>query len=268
MASVLSPTSPSISLSIAGSDPSGGAGIQADLKVFQHFKSYGMAVITLLTVQNTVGVKSVQCLDPGFVLDQLKFVLDDITPNAVKTGALGNAEIVDAVSIGLNNSNLPVILDPVMMSKHHKKLLDDDGIALLRKKLLPNVFMVTPNIPEAEILSERHITSVAQMEKAAASISKLGPKHVLIKGGHLADDATDVLLSAGICQPIFERKIDTKNTHGTGCAISAAITAGIANKLSVPAAVKAAKSFITGAIRTAPEIGSGFGPINFFPTSY
>jgi hydroxymethylpyrimidine/phosphomethylpyrimidine kinase len=258
----------SVSLSIAGSDPSGGAGIQADLKVFQHFRSYGMGVVTLLTVQNTVGVKTVQCLDPNFVLDQLRFLLDDIPPTAIKTGALGNAEIVDAVSIALANSDFPVIVDPVMISKHQKKLLDGDGVALLKKKLLPNVYMVTPNIPEAEILSERHITTVAQMEKAAVTISKLGPKHVLIKGGHLADDATDVLLSAGTSQPFFQRKIDTQNTHGTGCALSAAITAGIANRLSVPAAVKAAKLYITAAIKTAPELGKGFGPINFFPTAY
>ena len=258
----------SVSLSIAGSDPSGGAGIQADLKVFQQFKSYGMGVITLLTVQNTVGVKAVQCLDPNFVLDQLRFLLEDITPRATKTGALGNAEIVDAVCIALTDADFPIVVDPVMVSKHQKKLLDADGIVLLKKKFLPNVFLVTPNIPEAEILSERHITSVAQMEKAAVTISKLGPKHVLIKGGHLADDATDVLYTAGTVHPFLQRKIPTDNTHGTGCALSAAITAGLANNLSVPEAVSAAKKFVTAAIASAPELGQGFGPINFFPRAY
>lgn len=251
-------------LTIAGSDPSGGAGLQADLKTFHQFGVYGMSVITLLTVQNTKGVSKVHVCEVDLVLDQLKAVLDDIPPKAVKTGALGNAVLIDAIAIKAESFNFPFIIDPVMISKNGAPLIDKDGEYALRKYLLPKSYLITPNIPEAESLSERHINNIMGLEKAAISISKLGVKHVLVKGGHLDDDATDVLYTDGTIYRIPGKKIQTKNTHGTGCAYSAAITACLAKGLPLQAAVKKSKEFIAEAIRTNPNLGEGFGPINMF----
>ncbi len=251
-------------LSIAGSDPSGGAGIQADLKTFHQHRTYGMAVITLLTVQNTVSVQQVEVLSPDLVLAQLKSVLGDIPPNAAKTGALGSAEIIDAVAIGCRDTDFPLVVDPVMISKHGKPLIDDECQQAFRKLLLPRAFVVTPNIPEAEVLSERSIKDVPSMEKAASSIAKLGVKHVLIKGGHLENEATDVLWTSGRSIRFPAPRIDTKNTHGTGCVFSASITAHIAFGRGIAESVSSAKAFISEAIRTNPNLGNGFGPVNVF----
>lgn len=250
-------------LTIAGSDPSGGAGIQADLKTFHQHLTYGMSVVTLLTVQNTKGVEAVQVLDPNFVLQQLKAVLSDIPPRATKTGALGSAEVVDAISLRAEKLDGPLIVDPVMISKHGHALLDKDAAEVLRKQLLPFAYLVTPNIPEAEMLSEREIKDVASMERAAQSIAKLGPKNVLIKGGHLEHEATDVLVIEREPHRFPASRIESMNTHGTGCVLSAAITSQLAHGQNLLEAVKRAKAFITEAIRTAPEhIGSGVGPVN------
>lgn len=251
-----------IALTIAGSDPSGGAGIQADLKVFHQHQTYGMSVITLLTVQNTRTVEAVMVLEPNFVLKQLDAVLMDIPPHAAKTGALGNAEIIDMLSWKSADFSFPLVIDPVMISKHGSKLLDDDGAELLKKKLLRGAALVTPNIPEAEYLSERHIVDTATMKKAAKSIALLGPASVLIKGGHLQGSAEDVLYFEGNFHHFPGEHIETKNTHGTGCVFSSAITARLAQGELLAQAVAAAKRFIVEAIRTNPQLGSGFGPTN------
>jgi len=256
----------SCSLTIAGSDPSGGAGIQADLKTFHQFQSYGMSVITLLTVQNTQSVEEVRTLEPNFVLQQLKAILSDIPPQAAKTGALGSAENVDAISMRAKDFQFPLIVDPVMISKHGHSLLNPEAVQVLRKQLLPFAYLSTPNIPEAEQLSERNISDVAGMERAAVSISKLGVKNVIVKGGHLQDEATDLLYFDKQFMRFPSPKIQTSHTHGTGCVFSAAITAQLSRGMGLTQAVKNAKSFIHRAIESSPQLGHGNGPVNFFAT--
>ena len=253
-----------VALTIAGSDPSGGAGIQADLKTFHQHGVYGMAAITLLTVQNTRTVEAVYVMEPNVVLQQIKTVLSDIAPNAVKSGALGGPEIVDAVSMAAEKFEFPFVVDPVMISKHGKPLLDDDGKRVLRKQLVPLAYLIMPNIAEAQELSEYEIKDVAAMEKAAVSISKLGAKNVLIKGGHLSDEATDVLYCDKQIYRFPAPHIVSTNTHGTGCVYSAAVTAQLARKNGLLQSVKAAKEYIARAIETAPELGGGVGPVNIF----
>ena len=254
-----------IALTIAGSDPSGGAGIQADLKTFHQFKVYGEAVITLLTVQNTQTVSDIKMLDANFVINQIQAVFEDIPPNCTKIGALGNSEIADAVAWSINKYHSPTILDPVMISKHNKKLIDDDCIDIIKNKILKNCLLATPNIPEAEVLSEYSIKNLNDMKKAASSISKLGIKNVLIKGGHLDSEmSNDYLLSNGT-ETVFEgKRFQTKNTHGTGCTYSAAICANFALYQNLLQSVKISKSYIERAISTNPNLGKGFGPLNFF----
>ncbi len=251
-----------VTLTIAGSDPSGGAGIQADLKTFHQHGTYGMSVITLLTVQNTVGVEAVRVLEPDFVMQQIQAVISDIPPQAGKTGALGSAEVIDAVCMKAENFHFPLVVDPVMISKHGKPLLDGDGKEFLRKRLLPYAFLVTPNIPEAQELSERSINNLASMEKAAISISKLGVKNVLIKGGHLEDESSDLLLADGLVYRFPAKKLLTNHTHGTGCVLSAAITSMLAKKVRLTDAVSRAKDFVSRAIEHYPGLGRGQGPIN------
>jgi hydroxymethylpyrimidine/phosphomethylpyrimidine kinase len=256
------------SLSIAGSDPSGGAGIQADLKTFHQHGVYGMSVLTLLTVQNTKTVEAVEILSPDMVLRQLQAVLSDIPPQAAKTGALGSPEIIDALSMRAGSFSFPLVVDPVMVSKHGKMLLVPDAVHVLRKQLLPFAYLITPNIPEAQELSERHIDNVAGMEKAALSIAKLGAKHVLVKGGHLQNEATDVLCLDREIYRLPSPKLETPHTHGTGCVYSAAITAHLSRGTGLLAAVKTAKNFITEAIRTAPMLGNGNGPVNLHARAF
>ena len=251
-----------VALTIAGSDPSGGAGLQADLKTFHHHRCYGASVVTLLTVQNTRSVQQVRILDADFLVSQLKAVLDDIPPHAAKTGALGSAENVDALISRASRFDFPLVVDPVMVSKHGNALIEREAFELIQRKLLPLTYLVTPNLPEAEILSERNIESVMQMERAAQSIAKLGAKHVLIKGGHLKEEATDVLWSDGQIHRFPARRIESPHTHGTGCVYSAAITARLAYHEGAAEAVGRAKQFLVKAIESAPGLGSGFGPIN------
>lgn len=249
-------------LTIAGSDPSGGAGIQADLKVFQQHKVYGMSVITLLTVQNTRSVEKVELVRPAFIVDQLKAVLDDIPPRAAKTGALGSPENVEAVSSRARNFDFPLVIDPVMISKHGSLLLDEDGCRLLKRELLEFGYLVTPNIPEAQALSERDIYDQKSLERAAKSISLLGVKNVLIKSGHLPGETVDTLWHDGAPLLLPGEHIETENTHGTGCVYSAAITAQLARGVKLITAVHRSKKFINQAIKTNPELGHGHGPIN------
>jgi hydroxymethylpyrimidine/phosphomethylpyrimidine kinase len=252
-----------IALTIAGSDPSGGAGIQADLKTFHQFGCYGMSVITLLTVQNTRGVTAVRIMPPDLVIDQLKSVLADIPPGAAKIGALGDATIVRAVAEQVNKIPFPLVVDPVMISKHGAALVNPDGAAAIRTAVLPQAFLVTPNLQEAAALAQFPVGDTATMRKAAEAIAGLGPKAVLIKGGHLpGGDATDLLYFEEKFREYPGSRIDTQNTHGTGCTYSAAITAGLAAGKDLPTAVAAAKRYISRAIETNPGLGGGFGPVN------
>jgi len=252
-----------IALTIAGSDPSGGAGIQADLKTFHQFGCYGMSVITLLTVQNTRGVGAVRPLEPDFVVAQLDNLLIDLPPRAAKTGALGTAAIVEAIAGKAAGFAFPLVVDPVMISKHGASLIDGEGAEAIRKRLLPRAFLVTPNLPEAVQLAGREIDDSGSMREAARAIADLGPRAVLIKGGHLEGaSADDLLFFEGKFQEFTGRRLDTRNTHGTGCTYSAAITAGLASGKELKEAIGVAKGYITLAIATNPELGHGFGPVN------
>jgi hydroxymethylpyrimidine/phosphomethylpyrimidine kinase len=251
-----------VAMTIAGSDPSGGAGLQADLKTFHQHGVYGTSVVTLLTVQNTQKVESVQVLGPEFVVSQLDAVLDDIPPSAAKIGALGNAAVIEAIAERAERFSFPLVIDPVMVSKHGASLIDEEAVQVLRRKLLPHAFLITPNVPEAARLAEMEVTDLPTMEKAAAVISRLGAKNVLVKGGHLKGDPVDVLWTAGENHALPAQRVDTTHTHGTGCVFSAAITARLAKGEDLVTAVKAAKQFITAAIQTSPGLGQGYGPVN------
>jgi hydroxymethylpyrimidine/phosphomethylpyrimidine kinase len=253
---------PPIALTIAGSDPSGGAGIQADLKTFHQFGVYGEAVIALLTVQNTVRVARVVVMPPALVLEQLAAVLEDIPPGAAKTGALGSAEMVEAVARAAEDFKFPLVVDPVMVSKHGLSLLPDAAVAAIRERLLPRAFLITPNVPEAEALTGMEIRTLDDMRRAASRLRELGARAVLIKGGHLEGDATDLLIDGAQFYEFPATRVATSHTHGTGCTYSAAITALLALAYPLPEAVARAKTFITEAIRTSPGLGSGRGPVN------
>ncbi len=252
----------SVALTIAGSDPSGGAGLQADLKTFHQHGVYGTSVVTLLTVQNTCGVEAVHYLEPRFVLAQLDAVLRDIPPVVAKTGALGTAALIEALAERAAMFGFPLIVDPVMISKHGGPLIDRDAAAVLRDRLLPRARLVTPNMYEAAALAEMEVNDLPAMEKAAARIALRGVPNVLVKGGRLKDHAVDVLYCDGDLHRFAAPRIDTPHTHGTGCVYSAAITARLARGEELTAAVQAAKAFVTAAIRTAPQLGAGCGPTN------
>jgi hydroxymethylpyrimidine/phosphomethylpyrimidine kinase len=258
---------PPVALTIAGSDPSGGAGIQADLKTFHRFGVYGEAVISLITVQNTVGVERVECLPPDLVEQQIRAVIRDIPPQAAKTGALGNRAIVETVARLAEEFTFPLIVDPVMVSKHGAPLLEPEACALLRTRLLPCAYLLTPNLPEAAALTGINISDVRGMREAAEALAGMGAKNVLVKGGHLPAEAIDVLLFEEEWFEFPGPRIQTRHTHGTGCTYSAAITAGIALGHRLPSAVAIAKKFIQEAIRTAPGLGQGCGPVNHFADS-
>lgn len=251
-----------IALTIAGSDPSGGAGIQADLKTFHQFGVYGEAVVTLLTVQNSVRVTRVVVMAPALVEEQIDAVLQDIPPAAAKTGALGSAEVVRAVAEAASRFSFPLVVDPVMISKHGAPLLAEDAVTVLRECLLPRAILLTPNVPEAEALARRPIHSPDEARAAARQIREMGARAVLIKGGHKDGDATDLLLDSAGFAEFPAPRIETRHTHGTGCTYSAAIAAGLAHGLGLRDAVGRAKRFVHEAIRTAPGLGSGCGPVN------
>jgi hydroxymethylpyrimidine/phosphomethylpyrimidine kinase len=253
---------PPVALTIAGSDPSGGAGIQADLKTFHQFGVYGEAVITLLTVQNSLGVARVEVMAPGLVLDQIRAVLADIPPGAAKTGALGSVEVVQAVARAAADFAFPLVVDPVMISKHGARLLPEAAIAAVREDLLPHAALLTPNVPEAEALTGLAIRTLDDMRQAACRIIGMGARAVLIKGGHLEGDATDIFFDGSRWHDFPAPRIPSRHTHGTGCTYSAAIAAGLASGLPPVDAVGRAKRFIHEAIRTNPGLGRGCGPVN------
>lgn len=253
---------PPIALTIAGSDPSGGAGIQADLKTFHQFGVYGEAVIALLTVQNSVRMSRVEVLPPDLVLEQLAAVLEDMPPAAAKTGALGSAEVVEAVARAAAGFTFPLVVDPVMIGKHGHPLLTEAATRIVREQLVPLAALLTPNIPEAEALSGIAIHSRDDMRRAARRLHEMGARAVLIKGGHQPGDATDLLSDAAGFREFSAPRLETRHTHGTGCTYSAAIAAGLARGLSLRDAVAKAKQFIHEAIRTSPQLGHGSGPVN------
>jgi len=253
-----------VALSIAGSDPSGGAGLQADLKTFHRLGVYGEAVVTLITVQNTRGVTRVEVMAPDLVLEQIHAVCCDIPPHAAKIGALGNSAVVEAVAAAAQSFTFPLVIDPVMISKHGAPLIEEPAQRALAAHLIPRAFLLTPNLEEATVLAGFPVTDIASMRKAAEKLVSLGAKNVLVKGGHLdADDAVDVLF-----EPVHgfrefsSPRITTRHTHGTGCTYSAAITAELAKGSALREAIAIGKKFISEAIRTAPGLGSGTGPLN------
>ncbi|MDR1711452.1 MAG: bifunctional hydroxymethylpyrimidine kinase/phosphomethylpyrimidine kinase [Propionibacteriaceae bacterium] len=256
-------------LTIAGSDPSGGAGIQADLKTMCALGVYGMSAITAVTVQNTQAVYDVQEITADIVAGQITAVFDDIEVHAVKTGMVSSAPIIRAIRRSLLQYRAPnVVVDPVMVSKSGYKLLRDEAIAAV-KELVAIADVTTPNIPEAEILSGVPITDDASLEAAARAIAALGAKNVLIKGGHrFGDTATDVLYCAGEFIRLPAARVDTKNTHGTGCTLSAAIASRLGLGDTVPDAVAYAKVYISKAIADSYDLGKGVGPVGHLAALY
>jgi len=256
-----------IALTIAGSDPSGGAGLQADLKTFHQFGVYGEAVVSLITVQNSVSVRRVEVLDPELVRLQLNAVLTDIRPHAIKTGALGNAGVVEAVADALAAIafDRPLIVDPVLLSTTGAPLFDAAGRKALVERLFPRAYLLMPNLAEAAILAGFPVTDLESMHQAAKVLRAMGPRNVLIKGGHLTGDAVDLLLTeTAHAKPFSARRIEARHTHGTGCTYSAAITAELAKGTGLVEAIRSAKAFISKAIETAPQLGAGRGPLNHF----
>lgn len=252
-------------LTIAGSDPSGGAGIQADLKTFHAHRVYGTSVVTLVTAQNTRGVSRVNVLSEDLVVEQLRAVLLDVPPAAVKTGALGNVVIVEAVARHLEGASFPLVVDPVMISKHGDRLIDDAAQTALVKRLIPMATLVTPNAHEASVLAGMLVENLDQAEEAVCRIARLGPKAVLVKGARFGGvEATDVLWLDGKVQRMSSPFVDTPHTHGTGCTLSAAITAWLAQGVPLVESVQRAKDWLSEALLTAPSIGSGIGPVNHF----
>jgi hydroxymethylpyrimidine/phosphomethylpyrimidine kinase len=251
-----------IALTIAGSDPSGGAGIQADLKTFHQLGVYGTSVLTLITVQNTRRVSLVEPLSPELVAGQLEAVLEDLPPTAAKTGALGDEKILRLIAEKAKDFSFPLVVDPVMISKHGLNLMTDQARACFAELLLPHAFLITPNLHEAGVLAQFDVIDIESMERAARHIAALGARAVLVKGGHLAGEATDILYWQGKIFRYSSPRIDTLNTHGTGCTYSAAITAELAKGRELPAAVEIAKKFTAAAIQSNPGLGHGSGPVN------
>jgi hydroxymethylpyrimidine/phosphomethylpyrimidine kinase len=256
-------------LTIAGSDCSGGAGIQADLKAFSAHGVFGMSVITAVTAQNTQGVFAVQDIDAGLIGKQIQAIFEDITVDAVKIGMVSRIETIEAIIQGLRHYNAHnIVVDPVMISKSGYYLLKPDAVDALVTGLLPLTTVVTPNVPEAEEIAGIKINRIADMEQAARMIHAMGPKYVLLKGGHMDGDATDVLFDGNECHRLQAMRIITKNTHGTGCTLSSAIAANLAKGVSVYEAVSKAKEYINTAIRHSFSIGKGVGPLHHFYDLY
>jgi hydroxymethylpyrimidine/phosphomethylpyrimidine kinase len=253
-------------LTIAGSDSGGGAGIQADLKTFAAHGVFGTSAITAVTAQNTLGVTMWQAMPADLVIAQIEAVAEDLGVHAVKIGMLATSAIVEAVAATIAELDLPeVVLDPVMIAKGGDRLLDLDAVEAMRSELLPRTRVLTPNVPEAEVLSGLSIRSIEDMRAAAERILTFGPRVVLVKGGHLeGPDAVDVALGAGVNMELRRPRIETSNTHGTGCTLSSAIAANLALGLALPEALNRARDYLDGAIRHAPGLGRGHGPLGHF----
>jgi len=253
-------------LIIAGSDSSAGAGIQADLKTCAALDVYGMTAITALTAQNTMGVTAIHEVPPDFVAAQIDAVVTDIRPDSVKTGMLANAAIIEVVAAKIKEHALAhVVVDPVMVAKSGDRLLREDAVRALCELLLPLAEVLTPNIPEAEDLLRRPVTTDEEIREAARELQSLGPRNVVVKGGHREGaSAVDVLFDGRNFHEFASPRIDTTSTHGTGCTLASAIAAYLARGESVVEAVEHAKEYLTEALRRAEPIGHGHGPVDHF----
>ncbi len=250
-------------LTIAGSDSGGGAGIQADLKTFMAHGAYGASVITGITAQNTCGVSAVELLPPALVAAQIDAVMGDIGADAVKTGMLGSADIIETVAAKLKEYAVTnLVVDPVMVAKSGDRLLAEEAVVALRDRLLPLALIVTPNLPEAGVLLERSVERESEMHAAVRDLHALGSRYVLLKGGHLAGDPVDLLYDGEQLIELRSPRIPTRHTHGTGCTYAAAITALLARGLGVEQAVRDARAYLIGAIEHAHAIGGGQSPVN------
>jgi hydroxymethylpyrimidine/phosphomethylpyrimidine kinase len=256
-------------LTIAGSDSGGGAGIQADLKTFSAFEVFGMSAVTAVTAQNSLGVLGVLDLPPEFVGRQIDAVLDDLGADAIKTGMLATAGIVGVVAGRLRaHRDAPIVVDPVMMASSGDPLLQPAARDVLVRELLPLAVLVTPNLHEAAVLADMAVDAEADMAEAARRIAALGPRHVLVTGGHLKDSATDVLWDGRTLTRFPAPRVEGPPTHGTGCTYSAAIAAGLARGRPLVEAVTAAKAYVTAAIRGAFQAGRGAGALRHFVRSW
>ncbi len=250
-------------LTVAGSDCSGGAGIQADIKTITAHKMYAMSAVTALTAQNTTGVYGISETEPEFVAQQLDCIFTDIVPDAVKIGMVSNKQIIEAIADRLSFYQARrIVVDPVMVSTSGCRLLSDEAAGALTEKLLPLAAVATPNIPEAEALSGMKISDKDGMEAAAERIySKFGCA-VLVKGGHMVNEASDCLYADGECKWFVSERIDNPNTHGTGCTLSSAIACGLADGKSLDQSIAAAKNYLTGALKAMLDLGKGSGPLD------
>ena len=255
-----------VSLTIAGSDSGGGAGIQADLKTFSALGTFGCSVITAVTAQNTTGVYGIHEIPLDIIESQIDAVLNDLNPNVIKTGMLASIEVIKLISEKIKSSKTKnIVVDPVMIAKGGDKLIQDNAIGHLISELLPLSTVVTPNIPEAEVLSHMSISNTQDIESAAKIIHKMGPDFVVIKGGHSNDSkSNDIIFDGQKFTTLEANRILTTNTHGTGCTYASAIAAGLAKNYSVEKSVKEAKNYVTEAIKNEPGLGNGHGPLNHF----
>lgn len=256
-------------LTIAGSDSGGGAGIQADLKTFSAFRVFGMSVITAVTAQNSLGVQGVENLPPAFVAQQLRSVVSDFGVDAAKCGMLSTAPIIEAIADTLVEHPIDkLVVDPVMVAKSGDALLRPDARQALIDRILPLSLVVTPNLPEAESLAGMPVSSREDMEEAARRIHAMGARYVLVKGGHLKGDALDLLWNGKAFTTFSAPRIDSGNTHGTGCTFSAAIAAGLARGQAIGDAIRDAKAYVTRAIREGFAAGRGVGQLRHFITEW
>ena len=250
-------------LTIAGSDSSGGAGIQADLKTMLANGVYGMSAITALTAQNTLGVRSVMEASPAFLADQIDAVFSDIRPDAVKIGMVSSGKLIEVIAEKLKEYHAKhVVVDPVMVATSGARLIEEEAIHVLKERLLPIAEVITPNIPEAEVLAEMKIQSEKDMEEAAKIIGQKYGCAVLCKGGHQINDANDLLYQNGVLTWFKGRRIDNPNTHGTGCTLSSAIASHLARQKALPEAIEAAKAYLSGALESMLDLGLGSGPLD------
>jgi hydroxymethylpyrimidine/phosphomethylpyrimidine kinase len=258
-----------IAVSIAGSDPSGGAGIQADLKTFSALGVYGATIVTALTAQNTTGVQGIHDVPPDFVAAQIDSVFSDLSIGAVKIGMVSRPAVIEAIAAGLARHQVgPVVVDPVMVATSGDRLIDDQAVSTLRERLFPLAILVTPNLPEAAaLLGEPVATTEAEAAEQARRLLAFGPRAVLVKGGHgTGPESTDLLVDADGLRRFQAARLPTRNTHGTGCTLSSAIAAYLARGLSLDEAVAQAKTYLTNAIAAADRlaIGHGSGPVHHF----
>jgi hydroxymethylpyrimidine/phosphomethylpyrimidine kinase len=255
-------TTPPRILIIAGSDSGGGAGIQGDIKTVAHLGGYAATAITALTAQNTLGVFGVHPVPPAFVADQIRVVLEDIGADAIKTGMLHSASIIDAVVESLSDATCPIVVDPVMVAKGGAALLEDDALTALITRLIPLATLLTPNLPEASLLIGKPISSVADMMRAGEALLALGAQNVLLKGGHLTgSQVTDLLITQNGCEAFSSPRIVTRHTHGTGCTLASALATCLGWGIPLEHAVTASRNYVREAIAHAPAFGAGNGPL-------